>query len=513
MTDTELLIKIKTALESGGLDAAKKALKEVTDQTKESTAENAKATIESARVDKISAQLAATLQKIPAALRGSPEAIRSLIGDIGKLSASLAPLAAAGAAALGGWKVGTLIDEMTGLSDKISRMLVPAVENIEGPARRAREQLAKLDEIKFTSLEKQLADVQQKFDSLTKDIDDFARRQGAEASSRSRLTAAGVAGQPDGIPRDRAAAEATFAAAEEDAYLKRRRIDDRRQVLTTEASGTRAALGKYEGGLQEARRQEEAAAVTSIRSKGGTGEELARAAQEVKAARENLVREQAAYNDKVPEIRARLAAIESEFAELDSNVNVVNTDLQTAATIRDNALSKLAETFARETEAANKTAAAEQAKADKARLAEAAQAAQEQSTASAKALQDQLPVLQSNLSKEQGEAARAQAAVEEFNRTGKINGRRQPGGRTNSIERRKLEQAAANEADDVSSAENALTGAESIIAQNMDRQKALAESIRSLGDAETSAIETMIAVVEENARKMSELEARLRNQP
>lgn len=157
--DSELLIKIKTILESQGIDAAKAKLAELTNTTMASGVAEAAVNQERSKTTVQAEKTARAVLAMNGALEGGMGPFRAAIHVANQMGGSLAmvafKLSAVGAAMTIGFKIGTFLGELfTGAKEAQAEL-----ERVNKAADDLKEYVAKLNEIKLDKLKQEAKDV------------------------------------------------------------------------------------------------------------------------------------------------------------------------------------------------------------------------------------------------------------------------------------------------------------------------------------------------------------------
>lgn len=391
MGDSEILIAIKTALESGGIDAAKSKLGELTKEMGSDKAATAAASAEMAAFQRTLGPTQAGLNGLAQIMRGNlreglngiASAARSATDSLGKVGLGIGSLIA-------GWNLGTMIDQTLGLSDKIANFLVPAIKSVGEGAEGARRRIQQMADERLDKLRGELEKLQAQFDELGSDEQRAKRRadQARKAASAERLAAAeGIA---DPAQRDAAKAAEKLRSADEqsqaDIAFEQSRIERAKQE--------QAALAERKRGLE-----------TSIRTADLLVETAARRGDNVslfKFRREaNLLREK--YGPEIESISKRERGLGQDIADAETAISAERSL----------------------TGARGATASAQDARAARERDLQAQLAAKAAELAQARAAMEAgAPGLAATAARERDEAAAARAAAQQFEQTGMAGGRR-----------------------------------------------------------------------------------------
>lgn len=183
MTDSELLIKIRSALEAGGLDQAKQKLNELTTSTNRTSTASAAAGKEAANLSENLGRLhraSSGLQQLfSGTLTGTITGLRNIFIALG------ATIAGVAAAAFVGWKAGTEVFK------ELWKALVPVTNEVGSIRDRISQLKAGLDKLNETKLDK----LKKEFEKLSEKTDQSMVDLGLEQERESTLTQAEQAAQ------------------------------------------------------------------------------------------------------------------------------------------------------------------------------------------------------------------------------------------------------------------------------------------------------------------------------
>ncbi len=398
MTESELLIKIRTALESGGLDAANSKLKELTGTTNTASVSTGK---HHAELDKA----AKAIQGIKAATEGNVGALVRLINETGTATSIFAKAIPVVAAFWAGWHGGTKVQ--TFLWDQ----LVGKVKDVGEVAVKTKDEFKSLNDVKLSGITAEVEGIARRLERAVRALNEIEARTKAESSAES---------------------EKQIAAIEAD----QTRSDPEKQRLIAEIKNRAAkqefdavdeASNKREGSLRQAKEE------TDLRIKAAR-EEIAAAERNKKIAEERYaasplsnarmkaLREarfaagaaQETFGAALPGLEDKSADLQSQIEKEESVQRIAKTNLVTADFRRTSTLSAAT--------AAEQSIAQKQAKeqADAAAKAEtAARKAEEESANMAIGSQEEeldlargvLPSLESKLMRNRAAASAAGAAA------------------------------------------------------------------------------------------------------
>ena len=257
MADNEILIKIQTAYESGGIEAVKKAIADTEKETKNlgnSNSELERKTTSSNRELNNSQRALAGLNSASAASRGSFQGLSQTLEVFGGNLATLAAKASLVAGAFtAGFSIGTAIDKWLGISDAISKALVPA-EKFVSIQDRIKAKLGDLDAAS-------LAAVKKEFDSLTVSLEStFAGMEKINSIKNELMgkeTAAQLAETEANMPPGPARDKALLAKREERELAS---IEERRNQARAKLAAAEEARKSAQDAVVKAETTEEARA-------------------------------------------------------------------------------------------------------------------------------------------------------------------------------------------------------------------------------------------------------------
>lgn len=294
MNDTELLIKIRTALESGGIDSAKTKLEELSQTAVKASAGNAAnaVTLDKSRREMESAARAAF------ALRGaanlSSEGLRGLANQafnfgemmgaaIGKLSIGFAAFAA-------GWKIGSVIRSqfIDPLTEIKSKDLLPNLL----------QEIKALNEAKLEGLKSQIDGMIKDLDEKLSALEDLNRRETMLRNANNAVKLATAEAMPEGDAREKAIAEAKLAADQENYLATEAGLLNQARILKT--AGRAQLEGELLAPLQQ-KYEEAQSAWAATRESSGPAKAIARINYEAAARNLDVAREKAqpVINDTV----------------------------------------------------------------------------------------------------------------------------------------------------------------------------------------------------------------------
>lgn len=273
---SELLIKIKTILESQGVDQAKTKINEMINSQSGSNAVLALA--KKAQDEAAKAQAAGTKEMESAtraawalrmAANGSNEGLKGLSNVAAGMGANLGALVSrismVGAAFAAGWKVGTMIREQ--LIDPLIEAEEDASDFAES-ARGAAEKARELNAVSLTALAKELSGIKVTSDELIASIERvYKRQQELDAARTDTRMARIIQTMPEGPERDKAIAGAKLAkelsSIEQERSLATTQIDRNQADYNTVTMKTNALAPRRDEARKQAAGYFEAAGKTS----------------------------------------------------------------------------------------------------------------------------------------------------------------------------------------------------------------------------------------------------------
>ena len=223
MTTEEILIRIRTAFESGGIDAARSELTKLTDQVKAQGSADAQAAMESAKLQQGMMRASAAIRGLTLATEGGIRGVSGLAVASQSLFSTLGQFGAVGAAIAIGAQLGRLADSMI---QKFFAWKNAALDLAEKGFKALADRMQQLREQKLTELQDEFRDLAAAADEAQRAID-----RAYQAAQRRRREEADVEQakireqMPAGPARDRALAAAELRAAQEAARAERQKID------------------------------------------------------------------------------------------------------------------------------------------------------------------------------------------------------------------------------------------------------------------------------------------------
>lgn len=279
-TASELLIKIKTILESQGIDAAKKEMDEIIARqgqnaaaqkmAKELLEQNGKATREVADETGKAAQELNKASRAAWAMRmaaqGSTEGLRGLSNAAAASGAVLGGLVArvtmVGAAFMAGWKVGGMIREH--LIDPLIEV-ADDTEKARQKAVAAAQQYRALSTISLAALVKELKDAEVTTEKVIGSIERvYQQQRQLEAARGNKEVARIMEIMPAGPDRDLAITKAQVEQKQRDLDLSTASAKKELQYANKERSDAAAGVQELERRKAEATAKREAAASISV---------------------------------------------------------------------------------------------------------------------------------------------------------------------------------------------------------------------------------------------------------
>jgi hypothetical protein len=245
MNDTELLIKIRTALEAGGIDSAKAKLEELSQTAVKASAGNAAnaVTLDKSRREMESAARAAFALRQAAA--GSTEGLRGLSGAafqvgermgmlVGKLSMVFAAFSA-------GWAIGTvirkhLIDPLIETESK--------VDKVGARVKASAEQFRALNASNLDALNTRLSSMIQSVEKLNARMQQAFGQDWAVADAETETAITKVTAEmPEGPDRDK-----TIAGIRRDAAVRRFSDENQRSISAIQNAESAKASATIDAG-------------------------------------------------------------------------------------------------------------------------------------------------------------------------------------------------------------------------------------------------------------------------
>ena len=243
--DSELIIKIKTILESQGIEAAKKELDGLIDATNEHevAAAGSAQGVSASRVEMDKATKAAFALRMAAA--GSTEGLRGLARTAFELGNTFGTVMAKAtlffAAFSAGWKIGDVIRR-----NLIDPLMEIRTNNFMG---QMKTDFDNLNKVKLDALKSEVESIKNSLSNGLAKLDEFASRSEVLRAAVSDRLSAEAAAMPEGSERDRAVNADTLRSEQEKYILNRQNIIAKADVL-------KKSRGAIEQGLLEPARNE-----------------------------------------------------------------------------------------------------------------------------------------------------------------------------------------------------------------------------------------------------------------
>ena len=446
MTESEILIAVKTALESGGLDAASAKITELKTKTEEATAASG---AQALAVDKLAQKTQAAgqvAQGLMSAAKGSIGGVTQALGGLSRMLGTVGAQAGLVFASFGvGWKIGSMIRE------KFVEPLLPVPEiarSIRDQVREAVAELQKLSQQKLDALKAEMDGVRNAASEAADQISRAHRMARAESEAIVERDVAQVeASMPAGPERDRRVAAIRQKAAEEEARAEAGRVAELQRVSDQTIESARDQLKALQESVRDAEAIQEMWEKQARDKKSELATRYALEAQARTTAAETTLAEAS------PDLQRTIAREQARQQELASQQRVAQTRLETAG--------------ARTTVALSGADASEQAERDRqarADLTEKERALREAERA-AKAGR---PDLDAAALREQSDVDSARSRVGQLDRSGRIGG---------GLEMRRAREALAREEAEAAAAIQAAADA---VAANNAAVKALAAEVAQL---------------------------------
>lgn len=239
MNETELLIKIKTALEAGGAEAAKRELDSLIGKTNQATGATANQT--KGVHDAVRSQ-----QVLEGALRGNWRALGQLSERATGLGGALTKTIPVVGAFMAGWQAGWKIGEW------IASWAVK-IDQFAAALNRAEVAAAQLNSQKMDALRKELDSVSAAAEKAATEIDKATSQENRLARAKADVGIAKIeATMPEGPEREKAIANVRFRTESE---IKEREL----AAAGKKASASESVITRHAAALAKAKREEEAA--------------------------------------------------------------------------------------------------------------------------------------------------------------------------------------------------------------------------------------------------------------
>ena len=283
--DSELLIKIKTILESQGIDDAKKELDNLIIVTKnhDSAASDSAEGISKSRIEMEKASKAAFALRMAAS--GSTEGLRGLARTAFEFGNTFGAIAAKAtivfAAFSAGWKIG----------DVIRRNLIDPLMEIRTNnfLAQMKTDFDELNRIKLDNLKKEVEGIKTSLSNGLTKLDEFASRSELLRAAISERLAVEAAATPEGFERDRAVNEDALRANQEKYIQTRQNIIEKDDLLQkSRRTLEKDLLEPARNEMDEAEKQYNATANGSTESKVFARKNYAAAKERFNTVKESL---------------------------------------------------------------------------------------------------------------------------------------------------------------------------------------------------------------------------------
>lgn len=351
-TESELLIKIRTALEAGGLDAAKNKLNELTGVTAKGAAVTAASTAESAKNTAEMIKAGKTLNVVKAASEGNIGAVIKLTAETNALTGSLAKAIPVVGSFWAGWEAGKKI------GDWLWTRIVDGVKNVGEKAIKTKEELKKLDEVKLSALKAEIESIVNRLERTLKALNDIEDMTKAELAAEAEKNIAAIEADP----------------SKTDPQKQREIAEIRAKVAKEEFDATDEASNRREGSLREAK-EETDLRIKTAKAEIAAAEEKERIAasrsaalpssneamQALKEARNASVSARETFGAALPGLEQKSAELQNSIDKEESIQKIAKINLSTSEYRKKGTLFTA---FAAEQAIAEKQAAA-QAEADR----------------------------------------------------------------------------------------------------------------------------------------------------
>jgi hypothetical protein len=227
----DILIRILTAYQKGGVEEAKRSLKELTAEaktTQRATEDLSSSTKKSSNEHANATRALAGLNAASAAGRGSIMGLAQVMNLLGESAAAVAAKVTLVAGAFtAGWSLGTQIEKWTGLSKKFADLVSP-LEKVASIQDKVKKQLGDLNAAT-------LAAVTKEFDKLAASMTQNLAMLDAMNRAKNELMGAETQAQlaeidsavPPGPRRERAVLEKTRERERESIRLRRAQVDEK----------------------------------------------------------------------------------------------------------------------------------------------------------------------------------------------------------------------------------------------------------------------------------------------
>lgn len=510
---TEVLIKLLTKAETGGVEAVKSELNKLIESTKESSAESAKHSIESEKLIGMMKNFGVAMRSLPQAFQGNAVAASQFFQSVKNLTGGLkglGPVMAVVGTALAGFKIGAMIEQFrqggaaaddlkSKFNDlKLSFMaamtkgmeldnLKKPIEAIGEMALKSRDRMGALNEARLDKLRDEISSAEKATRDLLDAIDALARNKGLQSEAAGELKLAQIEAMPEGPERDRAMAEERLRQKREQAAIRLEREESRRAALQKnlqEASERRASEEANLSWEKKSQLEARDRAMSLVNNRNATTpEERDQETLEITKANNALY----AANQRVrdAEERAKEARAAEEKAKADAKeIESIKVKIEAEKTKQQ------AEEIRAGTETGKIDArvAGEKAKQTAEERKAAAQADLDAARKAAEEMRGALPGARAAAAKEKGDIPTAQAALDRFDATGIYvdeEGREKKISRKGSAGRdvrKMLEDRVMKEQQEAVDAENVYTDLETAVDQSSQQIRDAGDQIKAGAD-------------------------------
>lgn len=297
MTEAELLIKIRTALEAGGIDAAKTKIDELTKTVDANKASNT--------------NMAAGNQKavqgfnhLRAAANGNIGALGGLVAGVGKLGAALTPLLLIVGALKVGW------DRGIGIQERLWANIVDSVDKGTGSLRKNREEFDKINDVKFDKVSAEVKRLTSDLDKMASVFDKTLQREEALRNAELAKKIADLERtMPEGPERDKAIATARFQAEQNQERNRELLAEQEAFALADGVEELKKAIAELESSMAE---KEGAFSIAqdNLRDRPSAG-----TIDVVKTTRADRDSFKEDYDAKMPELQENLRRLNDQLAD------------------------------------------------------------------------------------------------------------------------------------------------------------------------------------------------------
>jgi len=310
-SDSEILIQIRTALESGGIDAAKAKIGELTQETEK----NSTAGVGNAAQN---AKAVQTLNALRGAANGNISSLAKLSGETNALGGALMKASIATGAFMAGWQAGLKIGDW--MWPKIMKLdeFDKTTLSIRDRAKEAVKGLEELNKVRMEELLKNLDDVNGRLADIFDKTEGKQKRETRLTQEQQRAEMAtfeaGWAGKDKGPEYERQKAALEQRQAEAMSQLQMQQLVERENDIVKAREELNKTMASVKADEQKAL---DAAKKAEAKAKGGSDEDIIAAQTTAEAAKQATARRQ--------EMEGKTSG---DFKKLDRQMFDIETDRQ-----------------------------------------------------------------------------------------------------------------------------------------------------------------------------------------